>query len=136
MTSPYFTRGFVLFAILSACACAPPTFDPEDDLSDYPDQEKRPSGPPVEFTLDTILGVLRAHAHTLRQLESAVFEQKKLSALTSARYDEDAPMIGIKRKRYWQPLGYLPASIRIQHNNQGLAKPDAQDTGSNVFRYG
>lgn len=40
-----------------------------------------------------------------------------------------------KRKVFWQPLGYLPASARI--GNQGSSSGAAKDkNGSSIFRYG
>ncbi|VDI05882.1 Hypothetical predicted protein [Mytilus galloprovincialis] len=39
-----------------------------------------------------------------------------------------------KRKVFWQPLGYIPASVRIS-GNSGKSQSD-DNTGGQLFRYG
>ncbi|XP_033732484.1 uncharacterized protein LOC117321956 [Pecten maximus] len=39
-----------------------------------------------------------------------------------------------KRKVFWQPLGYVPASMRMSSSNKH--KSSAKDTGRKGFRYG
>ncbi|CAL1536709.1 unnamed protein product [Lymnaea stagnalis] len=137
MTSSHVTCAIVLVTILSACTCPSLTFDLEEQLDDTRDKERR-AYIPAELTQDTILDVLKAHALTLQQLESAISDQKRTSAAGAfpARPGGDFPMRGMKRKMFWQPLGYLPASARAQNISPGQPKPDNQETGSNVFRYG
>nr|KAI8748230.1 neuropeptide ky [Biomphalaria glabrata] len=130
MASSFLAYNVILFAVCLSFAVA--TFDIEEDVNDYPDQEKRTYAT-TDATLETILNVLKSHAQSLRQLESTVYEQKR-SGFRSRSGDD--LLGGVKRRMVWQPLGYLPASIRVQHGSQGPQRPEMQDTGSSVFRYG
>lgn len=131
-----------IFTLVSACFCRPSLYDGDEDLLAYY-SEQEPSRRfylPVEVSYDAILNALRAHSQPSRLSESAV--EKRFSSNTEIlgsflpKVDDDAEMRGMKRKMFWQPLGYLPASVRAHNNPSGSTTNGNQGSSANVFRYG
>ncbi|KAH9498949.1 Bradykinin-like neuropeptide [Bulinus truncatus] len=131
MTSSSSVYYVIFFTVCLSCFVA--TFELEEDLNDYPDQEKR-TYTASDASLEAILNILKSHAQSLRQLESTIYEQKRSGFRT--RLGDELNFGGVKRRMVWQPLGYLPASARVQHGSQGAPRQEIQDSGSSVFRYG
>lgn len=132
--------SLVLFGLIALSVCRSSAFESEEEINDFQDDLPKRSFP-GDASSDPLLLALRAHAHSLRQLESAILEQKR--SLTSGQYssfpfrfDDETGFRGMKRKSYWNPLGYLPASARVQNSNPGTVRPDNGESGASAFRYG
>ncbi|KAK3762545.1 hypothetical protein RRG08_006969 [Elysia crispata] len=112
---------------------------------------------PIEIAPAALVGAFKAHARNSARAGSYVDEvpevpldliqqKRTTSSLEIAEPLSAAEIVrepfvfnGMKRKMFWQPLGYMPASARAQNSggkggNGG--RNSAQDNGSNVFRYG
>ena len=113
---------------------------------------------PIEIAPAALVGAFKAHARypghggseTTGPMDvplDLIQQKRTTSSLEivdplSADALEQEPSIfsGMKRKMFWSPLGYMPASARAQNGggkNSGAGRNSAQDAnGSNVFRYG
>ncbi|RUS91707.1 hypothetical protein EGW08_000533 [Elysia chlorotica] len=106
---------------------------------------------PIEIAPAALVGAFKAHARNMdgdaledpldfiqqKRTTSSVEVAEPLSAAEIVQH----PFVfnGMKRKMFWQPLGYMPASARAQNNagkTANTGRSSNQDTGSNVFRYG
>ncbi|XP_059141358.1 uncharacterized protein LOC131929288 [Physella acuta] len=140
MGSARVLTSLVLLGLVALSVCRTSPFDPEEEINDFQDDLSKRSFP-GDASPDPLLLALRAHAHSLRQLESAILDQKR--SLTSGQYssfpfrlDDDTAYRGMKRRSLWSPLGYLPASARVQGSSSGTARPENGESGASAFRYG
>ncbi|CAG5125567.1 unnamed protein product [Candidula unifasciata] len=130
----------VLLALIPLCYSRPSLLDGEDDPGYIQDQESpRRFYVPVEVPLDAIFSSLRAHTQSLHQ-SSPLLDKRAASGSEGIgsilpKMDEDADLRGMKRKMFWQPLGYLPASVRAHNSPTGSSASENQ-ASSSVFRYG
>ncbi|GFR72530.1 bradykinin-like neuropeptide precursor [Elysia marginata] len=143
----------------------PPTFGAPRQrysIADLRDAFARPSSHkfylPIEIAPAALLGAFKAHARNsaradgsdadidaIPELPLDLVQQKRTTSsmemvdpLSAAALVQESPVFsGMKRKMFWQPLGYMPASARAQHSkNSGGGRNSPQENGSNVFRYG
>lgn len=128
-----------LLAFVPLCYSRPSLLDGDDDAGYFLDQESpRRFYVPVEVPFDTLLGALRAHTQSAHQPNAALDKRAASEILGSIlpKMDDDADLRGMKRKMFWQPLGYLPASVRAHNSPTGSTGSENQASSSNVFRYG
>lgn len=97
---------------------------------------------PLEFLAAFDLDPHQAQGQHLAEApEAPLMEAMKRSRGPSPRrlrsyLRRAAGLRGMKRKMFWQPLGYMPASARAHNNVPEVVSENSQDSGTNVFRYG
>ncbi|XP_059173152.1 uncharacterized protein LOC131953796 [Physella acuta] len=132
--------SLVLLGLVALSVCRTSPFDPEEEINDFQDDLSKRSFP-GDASPDPLLLALRAHAHSLRQLESAILEQKR--SLTSGQYssfpsrlDDDTAYQGMQRRALYRPLGYAPAAVRLQNSYSSTARPENRERVHEPFRNG
>lgn len=115
---------------------------------------------PIEIAPAALLGAFKAHARNslhgsrsgsdsdaVPELPVDLIQQKRTTSslemvdpLSASAMAQEPPVFpDMKRKMFWQPLGYMPASARAQNSggrSASGARNSQHDNGSNVFRYG
>ncbi|GFN92945.1 hypothetical protein PoB_001945100 [Plakobranchus ocellatus] len=159
MKSPH-ASPMVIFSLATVMFCHPALSAPHQrfPVNEFGNVLERPFHRfylPIDIAPAALAGALKAHMRNTNgndiggDAESPydLLQQKRTTSSlemfeppTADAHQQDLPYFsGIKRKMFWQPLGYMPASARAHHSNNknGAAnRNSAQDNGSNVFRYG
>uniref|UniRef100_A0A0B6Z4K1 Uncharacterized protein n=1 Tax=Arion vulgaris TaxID=1028688 RepID=A0A0B6Z4K1_9EUPU len=129
-----------MLSIFTMCNCRALLLDDEGDIDSDTEQELATHFfIPVELSFKYILRALKDNEQDLRPTDFQTFEKSPTSntevvhQVFKKMNDENQET---KRKIFWQPLGYMPASARA-HNSQSTTTGNGnQGSSSNVFRYG
>uniref|UniRef100_A0A0B6ZWN4 Uncharacterized protein n=1 Tax=Arion vulgaris TaxID=1028688 RepID=A0A0B6ZWN4_9EUPU len=125
----------VLLTFIPLCSCRPPLFETDDDAAFVSEQDSpKHLYLPVEIPFDSLLAALRAQSSHLFEKRSSLANE--ILSPYIPKTEDSVETRGLKRKMFWQPLGYLPASVRAHNSPAGSTGNDNQGSSSNVFRYG
>jgi hypothetical protein len=123
-----------LLTFIPLCSCRTRFYDNDDDVTYVPESESpKHVYLPIEIPYEALFNALRQPTHNFEKRGNSGSE---ILAPFMPKMDEGTELKGMKRKMFWQPLGYLPASVRAHNNPVGSSGTDTQGSSSNVFRYG
>ncbi|BFZ06009.1 hypothetical protein BsWGS_09048 [Bradybaena similaris] len=129
-----------LLSLLAVCCCRPSALQGEDSASYNLDEDMYMR---VSMSCSAILGALKAQAQNLLPPDYKTTEKRTVASTDSvnelfpnADNDNGVEIAGIKRRIFWQPLGYMPAAARANNGLPATAGNGNQGISSSVFRYG
>lgn len=129
-----------LLSLLAVCCCRPSSLQGEDNVSYNVDEDMYMR---VSMSCSAILGALKAQAQNLLPPDYKTTEKRTVASTDSldelfpnTDTDTGVEMAGIKRRIFWQPLGYMPAAARANNGLAATAGNENQGISSSVFRYG
>lgn len=126
------------FAFFAVSICRPSSLRGDDSINYDPEQE---SYLPTGISCNAILDALKERPSNLLPSDYKTTE-KRTAAIAEGLdgsfpdTDSDDRIAGIKRRIFWQPLGYMPAAARAHNGPIDAALRANQGVSSNVFRYG
>ncbi|CAG5130125.1 unnamed protein product [Candidula unifasciata] len=122
-------------ALIAVCCCRPSSFRAEDSVNYDTLQD---SYLPNSMSLGAILEALKEHIllSDYKTMEKRTMINTENLDLSFPNTVEDAQIAGMKRRIFWQPLGYMPAAARAHNGPLDAAGRGNKSVSSNVFRYG